>query len=343
MSRGAKPWKLTEEETFSSFSSWKNNLVFNLRKEKDFKQFLKEDAPTEWESLTSQNPKRGFAGGQAEETATNLNSMLGYIASYSPSFLATDIEKNCTSIDSVWQCIREYFRFGQSEVQFMKLLTITREENERPQRLYQRILAHLQDNLLQKDSKLKHNGKIATKNEDMSPTIERIAVLRWLELLHPKIPALVQRTFAYDLQRSTLKDLQPQIADALDGLMDEIHAEEECKADRTQTSLRHVSSPMYQDDEEDIQAARAYVPPRMRSKPGFRPSFRPQQFRPRPNNAYKQCIMCKKMGKKQFNHSLAECDLLSPAEKRFAIRSLTVNDDVEDLVEELLSLEQQDE
>jgi hypothetical protein len=38
-----------------------------------------------------------------------------------------------------------------------------------------------------------------------------------MELIHPKLPIFVQRTFAYDLQRMTLKDLQPQIVDALDG------------------------------------------------------------------------------------------------------------------------------
>ena len=61
-----------------------------------------------------------------------------------------------------------------------------------------------------------------------------MAVLRWMELLHPSLPALVQRTFAYDLQRRTLKDLQPQIADALDEFLEELR-HDEIKASRVFT------------------------------------------------------------------------------------------------------------
>ena len=76
MSRGAKPWKLTEEEDFSSFSSWKNNLLYNLKKEDNFKQFLKDDGSVTWEALTSQNPKRGFTGDHADDKAFHLNAVL---------------------------------------------------------------------------------------------------------------------------------------------------------------------------------------------------------------------------------------------------------------------------
>ena len=103
----------------------------------------------------------------------------------------------------------------------MKFSSIVWDNGERPERLYQRILAHLQGNLLRKDSKLKHDGTTPTHGEDISTTVERLAVLRWMELIHPSLPALVQRTFAYDLQRMTLKDLQPQITDALDGFLEE--------------------------------------------------------------------------------------------------------------------------
>jgi hypothetical protein len=326
MSRGAKPWKLTEEESFSSFSSWKNTILYNLRKEDEFKQFLKEDHPVTWQVLTSQNPKRGFTGTGAEEKAGELNSMLGFISSYAPPFLATTIERNCTSIENVWSSIREYYRFGQSEVQFMKLLSITREENERPQRLYQRILAHLQDNLLQKDSKLKHNGVTPNRSEDMSPTVERLAVLRWMELIHPKIPAMVQRTFSYDLQRSTLKDLQPQIADALDSFLEEIR-EEELRADRVNLRPRRQQS-YFEDscsEEEDIHVARSYTSAGNRSRPksrGFQRGFG-RKYRPTPKP---YCFICKSAGRR-YDHPWARCEYTSLAEKKKVIRSLKVGDE----------------
>ena len=104
----------------------------------------------------------------------------------------------------------------------MKYSAIVWEENERPERLYQRLIAHLQDNLLTSDSTLLHDGAKPTQNEDLSPTTERLAVLHWMELIHPGLPALVQRTFAHDLQKMTLKDLQPQICDAIDSFLEEL-------------------------------------------------------------------------------------------------------------------------
>ena len=53
-----------------------------------------------------------------------------------------------------------------------------------------------------------------------------------MELLHPKLPKLVQKTYAYDLQRATLKDLQDQISDNADSLLEEIRNSEELSVNR---------------------------------------------------------------------------------------------------------------
>ena len=54
--------------------------------------------------------------------------------------------------------------FHQSEAQFLKLVNIKWEgpDQERPERLYRRILAHFHDNLLKEGSKLKHNEETPT-------------------------------------------------------------------------------------------------------------------------------------------------------------------------------------
>ena len=213
--KGPKPWKLTEEETLSSFTSWQQNILYTLNQDTCNQPFLKPEGPANtdatWEKLTSANPNRGFVdnggddGTKKAQKVINLHMMLGYLSQFVPHYLASDIKNSSTSMDSIWHMIRSYYGFQQSEVQFMKFSSITWEgrEQERPERLYRRILAHLQDNLLLKGSKLKHNETIPTKNEEISPTVERLAVLRWMELIHPKLPALVARTFAYDLQRMT--------------------------------------------------------------------------------------------------------------------------------------------
>ena len=126
--------------------------------------------------------------------------------------------------------------------------------------------------------------------------------------------------------------------------------EEECKADRVQ-SFSHtpkLKTPVFEDsDEDEVQAARAYIPQRSRSVPQQK-RFPPKQYytyNPKASKQQsqylKQCIVCKMAGRKRFNHSLAECDQISQADKRHAIRSLTVSEDAQDL--EYLHLDQDDE
>ncbi len=128
----------------------------------------------------------------AAAKVTVLEQMLGLIAQFVPHYLSNDIVKGSSALEQVWQSIRKYYGFKQSEVQFMKYSAIKLEEGERPERLYQRLIAHLQDNTLTKDSPLMYNGDKVSTAETISPTVERLAVLRWMELIHPGLPALVQ-------------------------------------------------------------------------------------------------------------------------------------------------------
>ena len=43
-----------------------------------------------------------------------------------------------------------------------------------------------------------------------------------MELIHPGLAALVQCTFAFDLQKMSLKDLQPQICVAMGDFLEEL-------------------------------------------------------------------------------------------------------------------------
>ena len=64
----------------------------------------------------------------------------------------------------------------KSEVHFLKLYDIKREPNERYyETLYHRIVAHMEDNLLTVESGMTHDGN-PTADEEISPTVERIAV-----------------------------------------------------------------------------------------------------------------------------------------------------------------------
>lgn len=322
MAKAPKPWMLTEDESFSSFRNWKRTIIYNLKAEKKYTAFLK--ANVTWEAFTSANPDRGQADDEdmaaegavsKEVKAENLNDMLGYIAQYSPVELNTEISCNNTSLDEVWQSIRDYFGFKQSEAQFLKYSSLKWETNERPEKLYRKVVAHLQDNLLTTDCDLLHNKKKPIANEEMSPTVERLAVIKWMELIDPDLPALVGRTFAHDLQIKTLKDLQPQIRDSMEHLLEQL---KDKRADLQASKVRA---------EESVMAAQSGTD-RFQSKP--RPTFgRPRTFN-KPASKFtmnasgqsrKECSVCRAAHRRFTGHTYMECDYVSKAEKREAIKS----------------------
>ena len=77
----------------------------------------------------------------------------------------------------------------------------------------------IRDNLLLSTGKISHDGKIPAADEKLSPTTERLVVLRWLEILHPQLPNQVAKVFSHDLRRESLKDLQPLILEQIDDLI----------------------------------------------------------------------------------------------------------------------------
>ena len=203
-----------------------------LSKQPECLPFLAKDGRDKtWQKSSGADAHRGLtdnAGADGLKKAaklTNLTSMLDQIAQWSAHYLYHEIVNDSTSIESVWQIIRSYYRVQQSEVQFLigfTKITWEGKEKERPERLYRRIVSHLHDNLLKQDSPLHHNGATPTANEVMGPMAERLAVIHWLTLMDPRLPQLVARTYASDLQTKTLKDIQPQIANGLGGFLEEL-------------------------------------------------------------------------------------------------------------------------
>ena len=121
----------------------------------------------------------------------------------------------------------------------MKYLFIKKELDEHPERLYQCARTHLEDNLLKRDGKMKHDGVAVDTDEDMIPKVECLAVL-YLILIEPldeDLPGYVTRAFAHVLQSMSLKDLQLQIVDSFDSFLEEINSK------MINCSCAHLSNP----------------------------------------------------------------------------------------------------
>ena len=311
--RAPKQWTLTETETITTFYNWQSNLQYHLSTANEFAPYLE----TEWQPKTVAN--RGLVNdGEAvpeadRKTAVQKNiileRMLGLVAQFVPPLLRSDIIKKSTSLAWIWTRVRKYYSFTQSEVNFLKLHTITRKEEERYETLFQRIMAHLDDNLLTVASGLQHDGAVVAQDEIMSPTTERLAVFMWLQLIDRRLPAYVSRVYAHDLSSKSLKDIQPQIAENMDSLLAELETQEDIQ----------------------IHYSRSYA----KQRQSFRPTTatRGSRYQKQTDNKHstskRSCILCKSAGRSHLGHDIGDCWFISKHDKITMSKTLCVAVDEE--------------
>ena len=123
--RAPKQWCLSKVETINSFENWKQNLIYTLSLDSNFAPFLAEGVMQRKKTKTQ--PLRGFMDDgksvpaakclTARQKTNFLKLMLGQIANYCPIISRTTLVKNSTSLEFIWQTIRElYFRYVVSFV-----------------------------------------------------------------------------------------------------------------------------------------------------------------------------------------------------------------------------------
>ncbi len=228
--------------------------------------------------------------------------MLGLIAQFTPSLLRNDVMKKSTSLPWIWNRVRQHYGFQQSEVNFLSIYKIRREEGERYETLYQRLVSHIDDNLLTAGCNITHDGERITANEDLSPTCERLTVYLWLSLIDQRLPAYIGRVYAHDLQTKSLKDVQPQICVSMDSLLAELNSQEDVQVSLSRSSFQRGKNRQWT-------------------------SRQKQQIQQRPpqSNKQKQCILCKSAGRTTYlGHDVTDCWHISKFDRLEMTRTLQV-------------------
>ena len=313
--RAPKQWQLTKIETITSYESWRQNLVYVLSLDKNFVRFL--DAS--WQKQTAANPVRGLTDDgtaipeaqrlTAAQKNTHLDLLLGQIANFCPVISRNSIAKHSTSLNDIWQKIRQHYGFQSSGAHFLDLASIRLQPDERPEDLFQRLMAFFEDNLLSVHGGLTHHGDQVTAKEDLSPTLENTVVFLWLQLIHPRLPLLVKQKYGSELRNKTLASLKPEISQALGSLLDELRSIEDTKAMRIGST----------------------TPRRLPNAGQGQPRRRP----------FLSCILCKTAGRPHTTHNLMDCRYLPDRDRRPWARSRMVMDDPDDLgAEECESLDE---
>ena len=223
--------------------------------------------------------------------------MLGQIANYCPVISRNTLVKNSTSIQSVWNTIRAHFGFQITGAHFLDFADLHLEADERPEDLYQRLMAFVEDTLLRANS-LSHHGEASTEDEELTPTLENFIVLTWLKLIHPELPKLVKQRYGTELRSRTLASIKPEISQALNSLLDEIRAADDAKIMRTAVS-------------------------NYRKPTGSRTSYK---MNSRPNRPTRSCPLCKQAGRPDNAHFLRECSFLPEQDHKYITKARQIAD-----------------
>ena len=87
-------------------------------------------------------------------------------------------------LNDIWSTIRLHDGFQSTGAHFLIFFSNSKlESDERPEYLYQRILACVEDNLLTSGGGItpSHHGDHIQEDEELSPTIENFVLLHWLK------------------------------------------------------------------------------------------------------------------------------------------------------------------
>ena len=332
-----KQWPLTESESLSSFESWRSNLLYRLNLEERFAIFLldnvvwnkKSRRPGDTRGLLPDQILDEFNarvadpdGFTAAQKAHNLELMLQQVANFCPVISRRTIIHESTSIVSVWQAIKLHFGFQTTGGNFIDFMDIKFTPPERPETLYQRMLTFIENNLLSPELGITHKGEDVEEYEDMSPTLENLVVLLWLQQIHHNLPNIVKQKYGADLRSKTLASLKPEISLALSSLLEEAKS---CDA-RVMRSGQQPSYPRQAQSSSSFPRSTQSSFTRQPRMPQTGRRDRQQRFSSR------QCPLCKTSGRDP-NHFLSVCKFLPEADKRFMSRARQVIVEDEDASE----------
>ena len=222
----------------SSIESWKNNVLYGLKLNPDFREFLVADYV--FGRKTKLNPCRNLVDDvkeqkingenvhvitrSKEDKAADVDMLLEQIANYCPHVTRNEIVKDSESLKEVWYKIRLAYDIQQTGSLINDCFNVKRNLDETPQALFGRLRQMYDDNLLTAGG-LHHDRGPLTEDEEMSPTLLNSIILQWLQILHPQLRDLVTQRFITQLRDKTYAAIFPEISRSVNSFLDELSGE----------------------------------------------------------------------------------------------------------------------
>ena len=317
---GPKIKPLTPNESFASLDTWKANVTYGLRLNRDFQPYLVEgfifgrktrarpfrDLQDDVSTMTVNDVEVVTVTKSKEEKAVAVDLILDQIANWASCIPRNDITRDCRSLNDVWSKIRQFYNKQITGSLLNEVWNVKRESEETPQALFARMKQMVDDNLLTTDGLNHIDGKV-NEDEELSPTLHNYLILHWLQLLHPDLRELVTQRFITQLRDNTYASILPEISRSVDSLLEEVN--NGASACRTypgskptfNQSRSQQQQPQYKSNyQQQHQYKSSY-----QQQPQYKSSYQSSRNR-------KQCEFCKATGKRYFyTHDITNCLFIS--------------------------------
>lgn len=221
---------LGQTEDIESFNTWKFRLEQHLHAVKEWKPFLNQT----WTCL-DEDPHFGFTDIKIEKDVVtskesqhlHLVQMLEFISGYAnASVMRDEILNESCSLNNIWFRIKSFYQIQKREARALELANLQPKHQERPEALYRRMKREYVDLLQSLDDKVTYKSKSISVAESWTPLCEKLLIVNWLSLIHPKLPGLVKKRFSLQLLSVSLQDLRVPICDIIPNLLKDLESEE---------------------------------------------------------------------------------------------------------------------
>ena len=310
-----KPWKLSSDDDVdvTLFENWSTWVTYCLSNDTASAPFVE----AAWQS-TADNNNRGLVadpgGLTVAQKKANLEMALGFIAINAPILSRSTIVHESTSLQWIFNEIREYYGFQINGSRWLDLEMMRLKPDERPQALYQRLSSFVDENLRKRGGPLTHKGRACAADEVRTETVDNWVMSRWLSLVNPKLPQLIKTQYSVQLKTQTLASLKSDIFSSLDALL--TMCESDGSTCRTFVQPSNTARPSH---------GRGRQP--FRPSTGARPSSAPSRA--------PKCSICTKAGLPN-GHYLRQCKFLLPADNSY-LKSRHLEIDEESFVDDQYS------
>ena len=298
---------------------WKNTLIDNLKRETDYAEHC---LPTSRWGL-EKTPNRGFedeieGDGTARLKADQVDSMLTKIASYAPKSIVREIIRRTTKLEDIWSVAKDWAGIKSTGTKHLEYFKVKKsyqkwDKEESPQEYFYRLRDAMEDTLIRREDNIREHGKLVIEQEEMTPTINSIVVLDWLEAIGgPQLIEHIHRIYATDLENVTLASLQNKIWKNLPALLHEIEESQELQISQCNAHEKGVCRQVT-----SYRNQNKFEKPFMRNKQfSKKPRGKSYTSQPSQRQNKKFCKLCKASGSQSFrSHDLSECWLITDVER----------------------------